>query len=104
MALFRIARLHAPIVVSLVRQDSANQLGVVDLAGASVDSLEQLVDLLLGHLLAQVGQDVLELTDANKACHVLVEDLEAAAVLVGLAGVAEAAGAVEHALERLEVD
>lgn len=87
-----------------VGQDGANQLGVVDLAGACINSLEQLVDLLLGHFLAQVGQDVLQLADANEARHVLVEDLEAAAVLVGLAGVAEAAGTVEHALERLEVD
>ncbi len=77
---------------------------VVDLAGAGVDSLEQLVDLILRHLLAQVRQNVLELADADKACHVLVKDLEAAAILLGLAGVAEAARAVENALEGLKVN
>jgi hypothetical protein len=30
---------------------------VVDLAAAGVDGLEQLVDLVVAHLLAQVGQD-----------------------------------------------
>lgn len=77
---------------------------VVDLARARVDSLEQLVDLLVGHLLAQIRQDVLELADADEACHVLVEDLESAAVLLGDAGVAEAAWPVQDALEGLEVD
>lgn len=88
----------------LVGQDCADQLSVVNLARAGIDRLQQLVHLLLRHLLAQVGQDVLELTDADKASHVLVEDLEAAAVLVGLAWVAEAAGAIEDALECLEVE
>lgn len=77
---------------------------VVDLSGARVDSLEQLVHLLIRHLLAQIRQDVLELADADEARHVLVEDLETAAVLLGLAWVAEAAGAVQHALEGLKVD
>ena len=77
---------------------------VVHLPGASVDSLEQLVHLLFRHLLAQVGQDVLELADTDEARHVLVKHLEAAAVFLGLAGVAEAARPVEDALERLKVD
>lgn len=89
---------------SLIRQDSADQLGVVNLARASIDCLQELIHLLLGHLLAQVGQDVLELTNANKASHVLVEDLETAAVFVRLAWIAEAAGTVEYALKCLEVD
>lgn len=78
--------------------------GVVDLARAGVDSLEQLIDFFIRHLLAEVGQDVLELADADEARHILVEDLEAAAVLLGLAGIAEATGAVQDALEALEVD
>lgn len=89
---------------SSVRQDSADQLGVINLTRAGIDRLQQLIHLVLGHLLAQVGQDVLELTDADKAGHVLVEDLEAAAVLIRLAWVAEAARAVKDALECLEVD
>lgn len=77
---------------------------VVDLARAGVDGLEELVDLVVRHLLAEVREDVLELADADEARHVLVEDLEAAAVLLRLAGVAEAARAVQHPLEGLEVD
>lgn len=78
--------------------------GIVDLPGARVNGLQELVDLVVRHLLAQVRQDVLELTDANKARHVLVENLEPAAVLLRLARIAETAGAVENALEGLEVD
>jgi hypothetical protein len=77
---------------------------VVDLARAGVDSLKELVDLLVGHLLAEVCEDVLELTDTDETCHILVENLEAAAVLFWLAGIAEATGAVQDALEGLEVD
>lgn len=77
---------------------------VVDLARASVHSLEQLVDLLLRHLLAQVGQDVLELANADEACHVFIKHLKATAIFLGLARVAESARSVQDALERLEVD
>lgn len=77
---------------------------VVDLAGAGIHGLQELVDLLVGHLLAEVREDVLELANSDEARHVLVEDLEAAAVLVRLARVAEATGAVQDALESLEVD
>lgn len=77
---------------------------VVDLTRAGVDSLEQFVHFLIGHLLAQVCQNVFELADTNKARHVLVEDLEATAVLLGLARVTKATGAVENALEALKVD
>jgi hypothetical protein len=87
-----------------VGKDSANQLRVVDLAGARIDGLEQLVNLLVRHLLAQVRQDVLELADAYEARHVFVEHLEAAAVFLGNAGVAESARPVENALESLKVD
>lgn len=77
---------------------------VVDLARASVHGLEELVHLVVRHLLAEVCQDILELADADEARHVLVKHLEAAAVLFGLAGLTEAAGAVQDALERLKVD
>lgn len=86
------------------RIDVGVRTSVVDLAGAGVYGLEELVHLLLGHLLAQVGQDVLDLADADETRHVLVEHLEATAVFLGLAGIAEAAGAVQDALEGLEID
>lgn len=41
---------------------------------------------------------------ADESCELLVEYLETAAVLFRLAGVAEATGAVEHALEVVKVD
>jgi len=77
---------------------------VVQLARASIHSLEQLIDLLIAHLLAQVCQNVAELPHSDEPCELFVEYLETAAVLFGLAGVAEAAGAVEDALEVVEVD
>jgi len=78
--------------------------GVIDLAGAGVNGLEQLIHLLIRHLLAQVCQDVFELANTDEARHILIEDLESTAVLLGVAGVAEAAWSVENALEGLEVD
>lgn len=87
-----------------IARPRATHTSVVDLARAGVHSLEQLVDLLLSHLLAQVGQDVLELADANKARHVFIKHLEAAAVFFGLAGIAEAAWSVQDALEGIEVN
>jgi hypothetical protein len=77
---------------------------VVDLARASINSLQQLIDLVVRHLLAQVGENILELADTNEARHVLVKDLEATAILLWLTGITEAAGTVEDALEGLEVD
>lgn len=50
------------------------------------------------------GHTISQLADANETRHVLVEDLEAATVLFWLAGVAEAAWAVEDLGEGLEVD
>lgn len=40
-----------------VGQDGADEVGVVDLAGAGVDSLEELIDFVIGHFLAEVGED-----------------------------------------------
>jgi len=77
---------------------------VVDLPGASVHGLQEFIHLLVSHLLAQVRQDVFELADSDEASHILVEHLEAAAVFIGLAGIAEATWPVENALEGLEVD
>lgn len=78
---------------------------VVDLVVVGVDgALEQLVDLFLAHLLAQVGEDVLDLALADEARAVLVEHLEAADVLLDVERLAEATGAVEDLAEGLEVD
>ena len=77
---------------------------VVDLAGAGVNSLEKLIHLLIRHFLAQICEDIFELANTDKARHILIEDLETTAVLLGVAGVAEAAWSVENALEGLEVD
>jgi hypothetical protein len=78
---------------------------VVHLVVARVNgALEQLVDLLLAHLLAQICQDVFDLALADKARPVLVEDLEAADVFFDVEGLAEAARAVEDLGEGLKVD
>jgi hypothetical protein len=65
---------------ALIRQNRPHQLGVVDLAGACVHRLEQFVNFFVGHLFAQVCEDVAQLADADESGHVFVEDLEAAAV------------------------
>jgi len=67
-------------------------------------ALEQLLDLLLAHLLAQVGEYVLDLALSDEAGAVLVEDLEAADVFFDVEGFAEAAGAVEDFAEGFKVD
>lgn len=78
---------------------------VIHLVIACIDrALEQLINLLLAHLLAQVCQNVLDLTLADKARPVLVEYLEAADVFFDVKGFAEAAGAVEDLGEGLKVD
>jgi len=72
---------------------------IIDLARAGVYSLEQFVHFFLGHLLAQVCQDIFQLADTNEACHVLIKHLETSAVFLRLAGVTEATRAVQDALE-----
>lgn len=77
---------------------------VCDLAGAGVDGLEELVHLIVTHLLAQIGENVAQLADTDKSGAILVKHLEAAAIFVDVAGVAEAAGAVQDLGEGLEID
>ena len=86
------------------RYGSAQLTHVVQLARAGVHSLEELVNLVVAHLLSEVCEDVTELANADEPCELLVEHLETAAVLFRLAGVAESTRAVEHALEAVEVD
>jgi hypothetical protein len=104
------------VYASSRREFEDRHTNVVDLAAAGVDGLEQLVNLIVAHLLTQVGQDwrgmsvtsslgefmfegachtVSELTDTDEASHVFVKDLETAAVLLRLTGVAETTSAVE---------
>lgn len=77
---------------------------VVQLPTASIHRLEQLIHLIITHLLPQIRQNVSELSHANEAREVLVKDLEATTILLWLAGVAETAGSVENAGEGVEVD
>ena len=77
---------------------------IVHLPVAGVYCLKQLVHLFRSHLLAEVRQDILELANADEACHILVENLKTAAILFGLAGVTEAAWPVQDALEGLEIN
>jgi len=72
---------------------------VVDLSTAGINSLEQLIHLIVTHLLAEIRQDIPELTDTDETSHLLVEDLESAAVLFWLAWVAETTRSVENFLE-----
>jgi len=80
-----------------------DEISVVDFSAACIHSLQQLVNLLVGHLLAEIGQDVSELPNANESCHVFVEHLEASAVFFWLTRVAEPAGAVQNFGEGVEV-
>ncbi len=77
---------------------------VIQLPTARVHSLQQLIHLIITHLLSQVRKNVPKLSHADEAREVLVEDLETAAVFFGLAGVAEATGTVKDLLEGVEVD
>lgn len=77
---------------------------IVDLPRIGVCRLQQLIDLLIGHLLAQVSQDISQLSNADETRQVFVKDLEAAAVFLRLAWVSEASRAVEDLGERLEVN
>jgi hypothetical protein len=87
-----------------VGQDCAHKIHVVDLARTRVNSLEELVHLVIAHLLAEICQDVTQLTDTDEASHVLVEDLKTAAVFFGLAGISETARSVKDFAEGIEVD
>jgi hypothetical protein len=78
---------------------------IIDLPIAAVHrALEQLLDLFLTHLLAQIRQNVLDLALADKTTPILVEDLEPPDVLFDVERLAETAGAVEYLGKGLEVD
>jgi hypothetical protein len=99
---------------------------VVYLATACVNSLEQLVNLIVRHLLAQVCKDypplapffsrqsytkqkaskltISQLSNPNKTGHVLVKNLEAPTILLWLTGIPESAGPIQDAGESIEVE
>jgi hypothetical protein len=77
-----------------IRQNRPHQFRIIDFSRRRIDSFEQLIHLLVAHLLAQIRQDISQLSDTNETCHVLIEDLEAAAVFFGFAGIAEATGTI----------
>ena len=88
-----------PKTMPSIRQNRPNQISVVDLARTCIDSLQQLIHLLIAHLLPQIRQDVSQLAHSNKASQILVEDLETSAVFFWFARVTETAGSVEDLAE-----
>ena len=96
--------LHDP----LIRKHRPDQIQIPHLSRLRIHglgtALQQLVDFVVAHLLAQIRQDVAQLAHADVAGQVLVEDLEAPRVLFRVAGIAEAVGAVEEGVEGWEVD
>ena len=88
-----------PKTMPSIRQNRPDKIGVIDLTGTCINSLQQLIHLLIAHLLAQIRQDVPQLSHSNKTSHVLVEDLKTSAVFFWFAWVAETAGSVEDLAE-----
>jgi hypothetical protein len=70
---------------------------IVDLTRTRIHRLEQLINLLIAHLLAQICQNVPQLSYTNEARHILIEHLKAATVVLRVIKIAEAAGTVEDA-------
>ena len=93
-----------PYHLRLIREDRPDKFLVIHVTALDIDGLEQLVHLVVAHLLAQVREDIAELADADEAREFLVEDLEAARVGGRVAWVAEAVGPVEDGSEGWEVD
>ena len=99
---------------------------VVDLPTARVHRLQQLIHLIITHLLSKVGQNcdppsalprlqvhrsmgrrrrtVSKLPHTNEARHILVEHLKASTVFFWLARVSESARSIQDFLEGVEVD
>ena len=88
-----------PRPIPSIRQNRPNQISIVDLSRTRINSLQQLIHLLITHLLPQIRQDVPQLPHADKAAHVLVEHLKPSAVLFWFAWIAEAAGSIEDLAE-----
>lgn len=87
-----------------VGEDGPNEVHVIDLSTAGVDGLQQFINLFVAHFLAQICQDVSQLTHSDEAGHVFVEDLETATVFFWFARISETSRSVEHFAERVKVE
>jgi hypothetical protein len=77
---------------------------IINLPTPRIHRLQQLIHLIITHLLPQIRQDIPQLPNPNKARHILIKDLEAATVFFRFARVTEAARAVEDLREGLEIN
>lgn len=77
---------------------------IIYFAATSIHSLQQLIHLFVAHLLPQIGQNIPQLANTNEARHVFIEYLEASAVFLRLARIAESAWSIENFGEGLEVN
>ena len=87
-----------------IGQYGSDQLGIIDFAGGGIHRFEQLIHLVVTHLLPKIRQDVAQLTDPNIAGHVLVKNLEATTILFWLAWVAKTVRSVKHLGEGFKID
>lgn len=102
---FQLAHIPQKTFSSLLSRVNGKRTSIVNLIIPTINrALEQLINLLLGHLLAQVRQDVLDLSLSDESRPVLVEDLEPSDVLFDVEGLAEATRSVQDLGEGFKVD
>jgi hypothetical protein len=77
---------------------------IINLPTTRIHGLEQLIHLLVTHLLPQIRQNIPQLTNPNKPRHIFIKDLKAATVFLWFTRVPEAAWAVEDFGEGLEIN
>lgn len=77
---------------------------IVYFSAGRVDGFEQLVNLVIAHFLAEVGQNITQLTDAYETRHVFIKHPEPLAVFFRLARIAETARSIENFRERVEIN
>jgi hypothetical protein len=80
------------------------QTSIINLPTTRIHRLEQLIHLLITHLLPQIRQNIPQLPNPNKPRHIFIKDLKAATVFLWFARVAEPAWAVEDFGEGLEIN
>jgi len=77
---------------------------IIDLTRTRIHRLEQLVNLLITHLLPQIRQNVPQLPHTNEARHIFVKHLKAATIVFGIVEIAEATRTIEDAREGVKVN
>lgn len=77
---------------------------IVYFSAVRIDGFEQLVNLVVTHFLAEVGQNISQLADAYETRHVFIKHLEPSAVFFRLARIAETARSIENFGERVEIN